>query len=65
LMHITGLVKTKEGKEFFTVKNSWGNIGPYNGLIEVSGPYFAINTISLVMPKAALSKEFLARLKLK
>jgi len=65
LMHITGLVKTKEGKEFFTVKNSWGNIGPYNGLIEVSESYFAINTISLVMPKAAMSKEILARLKLK
>ena len=65
LMHITGMVKTKEGKELFTVKNSWGNIGPYNGFIEVSEPYFAINTISLVIPRAALSKEFLAKLKLK
>ncbi len=56
LMHITGIDKTEKGKEFFMVKNSWGEIGPYKGYINVSIPYFAINTVSLVVPKAALSK---------
>ncbi|TCD02734.1 C1 family peptidase [Pedobacter psychroterrae] len=55
LMHLVGLDQTSSGKLFFKVKNSWGNVGPFAGYIEVSEPYFAINTISLVVPKAALS----------
>lgn len=63
LMQITGISLSKEGKTFFTVKNSWGNVGPFNGLIYVSEAYFAINTISLVLPKAALSGSLLNKLK--
>lgn len=64
LMQITGLEKSKSGKSFFIVKNSWGKVGPFNGYIQVSETYFAINTISLVVPKAALSKALLDKLKL-
>lgn len=64
LMQITGIVKTKDGREFFTVKNSWGEVGPYKGYIQVSEAYFAINTISLVLPKAALDRGLLEKLKL-
>ncbi|MFI5186863.1 MAG: C1 family peptidase [Chitinophagales bacterium] len=63
LMHITGIEKSKDGKTFFVVKNSWGKVGPYDGYINVSEAYFAINTISVVIPKAALSKELLGKLK--
>jgi bleomycin hydrolase len=62
LMHLVGVEKSKGGKTFFVVKNSWGKIGPYEGYINVSEPYFAINTVSLVVPKAALSKELLTKL---
>ena len=64
LMHITGVEKSKDGKTFFLVKNSWGNIGPFDGYINVSEAYFAINTLSVVIPKAALSKEMIEKLKL-
>ncbi len=64
LMHITGIEKTKQGKTFFIVKNSWGEGGAYNGYVNVSEAYFAINTISLVVPKAALSKAMLDKLKI-
>jgi bleomycin hydrolase len=64
LMHIFGIEKTTSGKTFFVVKNSWGNVGPYKGDINASEAYFAINTVSLVVPKAALSKELLAKLKI-
>jgi bleomycin hydrolase len=56
LMHITGLAKSKTGKEFFIVKNSWGTGGPFEGYVNVSEPYFAINTITIIVPKAALDK---------
>jgi len=64
LMHITGVEKSKSGKTFFMVKNSWGIVGPFDGYINVSEAYFAINTLSIVVPKAALSKELIERLKL-
>jgi len=65
LMHITGVEKSKGGKTFFVVKNSWGKTGPFEGYINVSEAYLAINTISIVVPKAALTKELLAKLNIK
>lgn len=64
LMQITGLAKSKGGKQFFIVKNSHGSIGPFIGYIEASEAYFAINTISLVVPKASISKAMLDKLKI-
>lgn len=65
LMHLVGLEKTPAGKKFFLVKNSWGEEGPFKGYINVSEAYFAINTISLVVPKAALDNTLRAKLGLK
>jgi len=64
LMHIVGIEKTKQGKTFFIVKNSWGNEGKYFGYVHVSESYFAINTISLVVPKAAINLPLLQKIKL-
>lgn len=64
LMHIVGLEKSKQGKKFFIVKDSYGNAGPFQGYIKISKAYFAINTISLVVPKAALDSALKTRLRL-
>ncbi|ASZ13956.1 C1 family peptidase [Chitinophaga pendula] len=62
LMHITGLSKSANGKEFFVVKNSWGEkTGPFQGYMNVSEPYFAVNTITIIVPKAAIDKSLLAK----
>jgi bleomycin hydrolase len=65
LMHLVGLEKTKQGKKFFLVKNSWGDVGPFKGYIKVSEAYFAINTVSLVVPKEALGDTLKAKLGVK
>ena len=65
LMHITGIEKGVNGEDFFKVKNSWGNVGPDKGYIHVSLPYFAINTISLIVPKAAISAAMLEKMKVR
>jgi bleomycin hydrolase len=44
------------------VKNSWGEVGPFKGIINVSEAYFAINTVSLVVPKKALDNTLLTKL---
>ena len=62
LMHLVGMAKSKGGKKFFLVKNSWGEVGPFKGLIHVSEAYFAINTISLVIPKAILDNSLRSKL---
>lgn len=64
LMHIVGLEKSKKGKKFFLVKNSWGEVGPFKGYYHVSQAYFAINTITIIMPKAALPKSLLTKISL-
>jgi len=63
LMHLHGLFKTKSGKTFFQVKNSYGSVGKRDGFIYVSEAYFAMNTVSLVLPKAALNKTLLEKIK--
>jgi bleomycin hydrolase len=63
LMHIVGIEKTKSGKLFYMVKNSWGDAGPFGGYIHASEAYIAINTITIVVPKAALDVELLKKLK--
>jgi len=62
LMHLVGIKKTDSGKKFFYVKNSWGNIGPLKGFINVSETYFGINTITIVLPKAALDSGLRTKL---
>ena len=51
LMQIVGLAKDQSGVDYYLVKNSWGEIGPFNGYLYVSKAYFDMNTISIVVNK--------------
>jgi bleomycin hydrolase len=62
LMQITGLAKDSKGNEYFLVKNSWGTTAsPFGGYLYVSMPYFAINTISVVINKKAVPAALIAK----
>ena len=66
LMHIVGLAKGSDGKEYFIVKNSWGDeLGQDNfkGHVLVSEAYFRLNTISVMLHKDAVSKALQQKLK--
>lgn len=65
LMHLVGMEKSPSGKTLFLVKNSWGAMGPFEGYIKVSENYLALNTISLVVPKAAVPASLLDKLDLR
>jgi bleomycin hydrolase len=55
LIHIVGIAKSKNGKLFFILKDSQGSAyGPFNGYDYISVNYFAINAISILVPKNAL-----------
>jgi len=62
MMQITGLKKSPTGKIFFYVKNSWGPIGSFAGYLNVSETYFDVNTVSILLPKNALSSEIRSKL---
>ncbi|MGG9970175.1 C1 family peptidase [Ferruginibacter sp. SUN002] len=58
VMHIIGTVRTKKGKTFYKVKNSWGEIGPSKGYLYMSEDYFAMNTVSITLLKVALDYKY-------
>ena len=67
LMHIVGIVKGVDNKEYFVVKNSWGDergLDEYKGHILVSEAYFKMNTISILLHKDGLSKALKRKLSL-
>ncbi|BDC98802.1 aminopeptidase C [Persicobacter psychrovividus] len=64
-MHITGLVKDQNGKDYFLVKNSWGNSNDIDGYFFASEPYFAYKTMNYVVNKNALTKSMKKKLGIK
>lgn len=61
-MHIVGLAKDQQGKEYYRVKNSWGKSNEYRGYLYVSKEFVRFKTLTLILHKAGLSPDF--RLKL-
>lgn len=61
-MQIYGLAKDQNGKEYFMMKNSWGETGPYKGYWYVSKPYAAYKTMNIVINKNAIPAAIRAKL---
>lgn len=56
-MHIVGLAKDQNGKEYYIVKNSWGPSNDYKGYLYVTKAYVRYKTTNFMVNKNAISKD--------
>lgn len=63
-MHIVGLYKDQDGKQFLLVKNSWGTSNYPQGYLFVSESYFKWKTINIYLHKKAVPSTIMSKLKL-
>jgi bleomycin hydrolase len=64
-MHIVGEAKDQNGKEYYIVKNSWGEKNDYKGYIYVSKPYVRYKTTAFLLHKDALPQDIKQKLHLR
>jgi bleomycin hydrolase len=62
-MHIIGMAKDQNGKEYYIVKNSWGDKNDYKGFLYVSKAFFQYKTTAILLHRDAVDKTILAKLK--
>ena len=64
-MLLTGIATDQDGKQYFKVKNSWAESGPYKGYFYVSYPFFKYKSMEVAMHKDALPKDLKNKLGVK
>ncbi len=63
LMHMIGLSKDSEGKDYFYTKNSWGaDSNEYEGYLHISEDYVRLKTIGILVHKDAIPKAIKSKL---
>ena len=61
-MQIYGIAKDQTGKEYYMVKNSWGEAGTYKGIWYASKTFVAYKTMNIVVHKNAIPKNIRKKL---
>jgi aminopeptidase C len=63
-MLIYGIAKDQYGKEYYMVKNSWGETGDYKGIWYMTKNFIVANTMDFMINKNALPKDVRKKLNL-
>ncbi|SHK95309.1 aminopeptidase C [Xylanibacter ruminicola] len=61
-MLIYGVAKDQKGKEYYMVKNSWGETGKYKGIWYMTKTYIAANTMDFLINKNAIPADIRKKL---
>ncbi len=61
-MLIYGIAKDQNGKEYYMVKNSWGESGDYKGIWYMTKAFIADNTMDFMVNKNAIPKDIRKKL---
>ncbi len=61
-MLIYGIAKDQNGKEYYMVKNSWGESGDYKGIWYMTKTFIAANTMDYTVNKNAIPKDIRKKL---
>ena len=61
-MLIYGVAKDQKGKEYYIVKNSWGDTGDYHGVWYMTKNFIEANTMDFLVNKNAIPKDIRKKL---
>ena len=61
-MLIYGIAKDQNGKEYYMVKNSWGETGEYKGIWYMTKAFIAANTMDFLINKNAIPADIRKKL---
>ena len=61
-MLIYGVAKDQNGKEYYMVKNSWGESGDYKGIWYMTKTFIVANTMDFLINKNAIPKDIRKKL---
>ena len=64
-MQIVGLAKDQNGKEYYKVKNSWGETNKYKGYLYVTKSFVQLKSTGILLHKGAVSKALKSKLNAK
>ena len=64
-MHIVGLTKDQNGKEYYMIKNSWGATNDYQGYMYMSKNFVKYKTTAILLHKDGVPKDIAKKLSIK
>jgi len=64
-MHIVGLSKDQNGKEYYIIKNSWGASNDYEGYMYMTKNFVKLKTTAILLNKGGLPKDLAKKINVK